>query len=223
MAQPVCRIVKREILVTSNNDKWINISRPANQACLTVVTNSSSLDEATSYEFKNFIDTDGNDFSPNNYTCMAEDKNGYIWIGTNKGAIYLTNPKLATTENNQSIRCTRIKLINEEGTPYYFLDNTIITTIKVDNGNRKWIGTDGNGVYVLSEDNQEIVHQFNTSNSPLLSDKIYSIEIMKTLAKCSSVPTKAWFPTKEKRQKVKMTIQMCMHIRIPYDLNTGTK
>ena len=62
---------------------------------------------------------------------MAEDKSGYIWIGTNKGAIYLTNPKLATTENNQSIRCTRIKLINEEGTPYYFLDNTIITTIKV--------------------------------------------------------------------------------------------
>ena len=47
----------------------------------------------------------------------------------------------------------------------------------VDNGNRKWIGTDGSGVYVLSEDNQEIVHQFNTSNSPLLSDKIYSIEI----------------------------------------------
>lgn len=41
-----------DILVTSNNDKWINISRPANQACLTVVTNSSSLDEATSYEFK---------------------------------------------------------------------------------------------------------------------------------------------------------------------------
>lgn len=46
---------------------------------------------------------------------MAEDKNGYIWIGTNKGAIYLTNPKLATTENNQSMRCTRVKLINEEG------------------------------------------------------------------------------------------------------------
>ena len=42
------------------------------------VTNSNSLDEATSYEFKNFIDTDNNDFSPNNYTCMAEDKSGYI-------------------------------------------------------------------------------------------------------------------------------------------------
>lgn len=72
----------------------------------------------------------------------AEDKNGYIWIGTNKGAIYLTNPKLATTENNQSMRCTRVKLINEEGIPYYFLDNTIITTIKVDNGNREmdWNG-----------------------------------------------------------------------------------
>ena len=46
---------------------------------------------------------------------------------------------------------------------------------------------------------------------------------MKILAKGSSVPTKVWFLTKEKRQKVKMTIQTCMHIRTLYDLNTGTK
>ena len=31
---------------------------------------------------------------------------------------------------------------------------------------------------------------------------------MKILAKCSSVPTKVWFLTKEKRQKVKMTIHV---------------
>ena len=166
-----------DILITSNNDKWINISRPTSQVRLTVIANSNSLDEAASYKFENLTDTDGNDFSPSNYTCMAEDKDGYVWVGTNKGAIYFTNPKLATSENNQSMRCTRVKLINEEGTPYYFLDNVMITTIKVDNGNRKWIGTDGNGVYVLSEDNQEVVHQFNTSNSPLLSDNIYSIDI----------------------------------------------
>lgn len=166
-----------DILVTSDNDKWINISRPTNQICLTVIANGNSLDEATSYSFKSFIDTDGNDFSPSNYTCMAEDKNGYVWIGTNKGAIYFTNPKLATSENNRSMRCTRVKLVNEDGDPYYFLDNTLITCIKIDNGNRKWIGTQGNGVYVLSEDNQEIVHQFNTSNTPLLSDNIYAIDI----------------------------------------------
>lgn len=167
-----------DILVTSNNDKWVNISRPASDARITVIANSNSLDEAYSYKFESFTDTDGNNFAPSNYTCMAEDKDGYVWIGTSKGAIYITNPRLAASENSSSTRCTRVKLINEEDeTPYYFLDNVMVTAIKVDNGNRKWIGTAGNGVYVLSGDNQEVVHQFNTSNSPLLSDNIYSIEI----------------------------------------------
>lgn len=167
-----------DILVTSNNDKWVNISRPTDQICITVIGNSASLDEATSNDFVSFTDTDNNSFSPNSYTCMAEDKNGYVWIGTSKGPIYFTSPRQAITENSASMRCTRVKLINEEdGTPYYFLDNLVITTIKVDNGNRKWIGTQGNGVYVLSEDNQEVVHQFNTTNSILPSDQIYSIDI----------------------------------------------
>ena len=166
-----------DILVTRNNDKWINVPQPNDQSCLTVIANSNSLDEVISYSFKSFTDTEGNDFTPNNFTCLTEDKNGYIWIGTNKGVIYITNPQQATSENYASTRCTRIIMTDEDESLYYFLDNVVVTTIKVDAGNRKWIGTNGNGVYVLSEDNQEIVHQFNTSNSPLLSDNIYDIDI----------------------------------------------
>lgn len=166
-----------DILVTRNNDKWINVPRPTDQACITVIANSSSLDEATSYSFNSFTDTEGNNFAPSNFTCMAEDKNGYIWLGTNKGVVYITNPQQAASENYASTRCTRIIMTDEDESLYYFLDNVMITTIKVDAGNRKWIGTNGNGVYVLSENNQEIVHQFNTSNSPLLSDNIYDIDI----------------------------------------------
>lgn len=166
-----------DILVTSNNDKWVNISRPSNQACITIIPDGESLDEVHSYSLKNFMDTEGNDFSPSNFTCMAEDKNGYIWIGTNKGVVYITNPEQTVSENYASTRCTRIIMTDEDEYPYYFLDNVMVTTIKVDAGNRKWIGTNGNGIYVLSEDNQEIVHRFDTSNSPLLSDIIYDIEI----------------------------------------------
>lgn len=166
-----------DILITRNNDKWINVPRPTDQTCITVIANSTSLDEANSYSFTTFIDMEGNDFSPSNFTCMAEDKNGYIWIGTNKGVIYITNPQQAASENYSSTRCTRIIMTDEDESLYYFLDNVMVTTIKVDAGNQKWIGTNGNGIYVLSEDNQEIFHQFNTSNSPLLSDNIYDIDI----------------------------------------------
>lgn len=166
-----------DILITSNNDKWINIPRPTSQSCLTVIANGNSLDKVTSYTFKSFIDTDGKDFSPSNFNCMAEDKNKYVWIGTNKGVVYFTNPKQASSENSSSIRCSRVKMINEDGDAYYFLDNVVVSDIKVDAGNQKWIGTENDGVYVLSNDNQEIIYHFNTSNSLLPSNLIYSIAI----------------------------------------------
>ena len=165
-----------DILITSTNDKWIYV--PRNTPKLVMIPNSESLDEVSSYEFTTLIDTDGKELTPSNYTCVAEDKDGYIWVGTNRGAVYFTKPRISSAEDKAATRCTRVKYTNEEtGNLAYFLDNVDVTTLKVDAGNRKWIGTKGNGVYVLDNDNETIVYQFNTTNSPLLSDNIYDIEI----------------------------------------------
>ena len=151
---------------------------PRNTPKLVMIPNSESLDEVSSYEFTTLIDTDGKELTPSNYTCVAEDKDGYIWVGTNRGAVYFTKPRISSAEDKATTRCTRVKYTNEEtGNLAYFLDNVVVTTLKVDAGNRKWIGTKGNGVYVLDNDNETIVYQFNTTNSPLLSDNIYDIEI----------------------------------------------
>ena len=165
-----------DILITSTNDKWIYV--PRNTPKLVMIPNSESLDEVSSYEFTTLIDTDGKELTPSNYTCVAEDKDGYIWVGTNRGAVYFTKPRISSAEDKAATRCTRVKYTNEEtGNLAYFLDNVVVTTLKVDAGNRKWIGTKGNGVYVLDNDNETIVYQFNTTNSLLLSDNIYDIEI----------------------------------------------
>lgn len=165
-----------DILITSTNDKWIYV--PRNTPKLVMIPNSESLDEVSSYEFTTLIDTDGKELTPSNYTCVAEDKDGYIWVGTNRGAVYFTKPRISSAEDKAATRCTRVKYTNEEtGNLAYFLDNVVVTTLKVDAGNRKWIGTKGNGVYVLDNDNETIVYQFNMTNSPLLSDNIYDIEI----------------------------------------------
>lgn len=165
-----------DILITSTNDKWIYV--PRNTPKLVMIPNSESLDEVSSYEFTTLIDTDGKELTPSNYTCVAEDKDGYIWVGTNRGAVYFTKPRISSAEDKAATRCTRVKYTNEEtGNLAYFLDNVVVTTLKVDAGNRKWIGTKGNGIYVLDNDNETIVYQFNMTNSPLLSDNIYDIEI----------------------------------------------
>jgi flagellar hook assembly protein FlgD len=45
----------------------------------------------------------------------------------------------------------------------------------VDNDNQKWVGTEGNGLYVISSDCMTEMHHFTSDNSYLLSNIILSI------------------------------------------------
>ena len=47
----------------------------------------------------------------------------------------------------------------------------------VDGANRKWIGTEGGGLYLFSEDGTKQIYHFTTENSPLLSDNILALAI----------------------------------------------
>ena len=47
------------------------------------------------------------------------------------------------------------------------LGEQVVTYIEVDGANRKWLGTEGGGVYLVSEDGLEEIQQFNAGNSPL--------------------------------------------------------
>lgn len=52
-----------------------------------------------------------------------------------------------------------------------------VRAIAVDGANRKWIGTQVSGLWLLSEDGQEVIHHFTADNSPLPSDFIRTISI----------------------------------------------
>ena len=113
---------------------------------------------------------------PSNYVyCVEEDLDGEIWLGTASGpAIFYRSESLFNNDENTT--ASQI-LIQQDGNYQYLLETEVITTIKIDGGNRKWVGTNGSGVYVLSADGQEIMHQFTTSNSPLPDDNILDIAI----------------------------------------------
>ena len=59
----------------------------------------------------------------------------------------------------------------------YLLDTETIRSIAVDGANRKWVGTNGAGVFLLSPDGTDKIHHFTTENSPLFSDNIIDIAI----------------------------------------------
>ena len=72
---------------------------------------------------------------------------------------------------------TQVKIPRNDGTNLadYLLSNVPISAIYVDGAGRKWFGTSGNGVYLISADNIQQLQHFTSSNSNLLSDDIERI------------------------------------------------
>ena len=127
-------------------------------------------------EFSNFTNEDGISYSTNGgCRTLAEDKEGNIWMGLSVGLFVLT-PEY---QNDPSLGFYQIKVPRNDGTNLadYLLSGLDITAIAVDNANRKWIGTNNNGLYVVSNDNIVEEHHFTTSNSSILSNVIQSIII----------------------------------------------
>ncbi len=114
--------------------------------------------------------------SPAEVRSIAQDKNGVVWIGTEQGPILFSNP---TKVFDSDFMCTRVKIPRNDSTGLadYLLANEKIKAIAIDGANRKWLGTETSGVYLMSENGQQTIQHFTVSNSPLLSNDILSIAI----------------------------------------------
>lgn len=168
-----------KILITQKGYKWVNMPRVT--PGIFVFDDKGTIDDATddvSNFFSLFSDADGKTIEVSAYYCMAEDKNGTIWMGTDKGPVICTVPSRAI-ENPGSLYCSYIIRPLDDGTSngYRLLENEKINAIAIDGGNRKWLGTESSGVFLLSEDGMETIAHFTTENSPILSNTIQSIAI----------------------------------------------
>jgi hypothetical protein len=169
-----------QVLIDRNNQKWMNIWRtnsvPVKPAIVVLNENNTIGDISDDKVFYNmqFNDQLGTDISATAYTCMAEDQNGIIWVGTDNGPVYFYS---ATDVENS--KCTRIISTDKYGNNFYLMESLKVTAIAVDGGNRKWMGTSDAGVFVLDQSDPSAikVENYTTENSFLISDAINSIAI----------------------------------------------
>lgn len=126
--------------------------------------------------YDTFVNQDGTSIVPYYVHCVAEDNIGNIWIGTDMGPLYL--PSLAAA-GGQSETFAQVKVPRNDGTIYadYLLDGVDISCMAIDGAGRKWFGTNGNGVYLISASNLEQLQHFTAANSKLFSDNIEGIAI----------------------------------------------
>ncbi len=127
--------------------------------------------------YSRFIDQDGKPVSWNYTSCLVEDKAGRVWWGTYKGgtSIGYFNPEDAFNTNTFTVVHPKVPRNDGTNMADYLLDAIEVYTIAVDNADRKWIGTNGDGVYVVNPDGSEVIEHFTMSNSGLPSDVVYEI------------------------------------------------
>jgi hypothetical protein len=109
-------------------------------------------------------------------TALAADFDGELWIGTETGFAVLYNAAEAFNAQPGDYNTQQIK-VNFQGNGEVVLGKTHITDIEVDGGNRKWMATANGGIILLSADGSEILEQYTTENSPIISNVIYDLQL----------------------------------------------
>ncbi len=162
-----------DILVSSSGHKWVIVPRGNG---LFAMDDNRTIDDISDdlYYKVSVVDRYGKVITNDVYS-FAEDHNGNLWLGTNQGVLVMYSPYRLFTDG--SIYAQEILIPRNDGSGYAdpLLGTQIVTSIEVDGANRKWLGTAGGGVYLVSEDGLEEIIQFNAHNSPLLSDAIKDI------------------------------------------------
>lgn len=102
------------------------------------------------------------------------DKNNTVWIATGNGVFIIDNP-LGAIQNPSNPPTPQKLGIISGNLKVPFTENCL--SITVDVLNQKWIGTQNNGVFHLSDDGSTLIEQFNVSNSPILSNEVKSIAV----------------------------------------------
>jgi hypothetical protein len=159
-----------KVYVDSQNYKWITVPQ-LNK--LIVFYENNTLSNRTDDLIRSIDLNSYANVQTTTLTCLAEDLDGEMWIGTNQGIKVIYNPKtvFSSTVYAQNI------LMEVNGAAQNLLEFENITAIAVDAANRKWIGTSKAGAFLISENGTEELLHFTEKNSPLFSNQINDIVI----------------------------------------------
>ena len=160
-----------QLLIDNSNQKWVIGARGVG---LMVMNDNNTIDN-TNDDVSRLLSTGlGRGNLPNIFVnCMAQDKDGLIWVGTNDGIGIFNCPESILTTNGCD---AELKIVQYDENAGLLFQSETVKSIAVDGGNNKWIGTN-NGVWQISEDAETILQRFNTANSPLPSDEVNKIVV----------------------------------------------
>lgn len=160
------------MMITENGQKWMIIPRNGG---MIVFDDNGTIDNTADDKKKKLGFSAGIGAIPGtDVLCMVEDLDNEVWIGTDEGiAVFYCAETILGTAG-----CDAQQILIQQGEyTQILMESQVVTSLAVDGANRKWIGTESGGVFLMSPDGTEEILHFTADNSPLLSDNVTGITI----------------------------------------------
>ncbi len=161
-----------DLIIDQYNQKWGIIAQGKG---VFVYNDNNTISDNSDDQYKMLKNRQGEGNLPSmKVYSIAEDLDGEIWVGTDKGIGVFYNPSAIFSGSNFDAQQI---LIQEGDYGQYLLSEEKVKCIAIDGGNRKWLGTEESGIFLLSADGQKEIIHFTKENSPLFSNNIIDITI----------------------------------------------
>jgi len=160
-----------QIAVDDVDQLWIMSPKGNGLFCYNPGVN---IDNTNDDRWKFYRQGAGNGNLPsNNVYSLLKDKNGYIWVGTDKGIGIIRCPETVFGAGG----CEAVQpIIQQDQLAGLLFKDEVVQCMAADGANRKWIGT-RNGVWLISSNGDKIIYHFTAENSPLLSNDVRKISV----------------------------------------------
>ncbi|MBL7765817.1 MAG: T9SS type A sorting domain-containing protein [Chitinophagaceae bacterium] len=160
-----------QIVIDDAGQKWLLAPRGIG---IYVLNDNGSIDNKNDDQIKLLRTGSGSGNLPNNEIyCLEKDKNGKIWVGTADGIGIFNCPESIFSQEGCD---AELKIVKYDLNAGLLFQREAVRTIAVDGANNKWIGTN-NGIWLISDDAEKIIHRFTKDNSPLPSNEINKIVV----------------------------------------------
>ncbi|MGM0458770.1 MAG: two-component regulator propeller domain-containing protein [Bacteroidota bacterium] len=167
-----------KLFIDSIGQKWITLTSVGGggRGLLVVDTGETAQTEESS-GVKLTDDPNSGNLPDMSVTSVIEDKDGEVWVGTERGIARYIFPQFIVTGTQEERRGQWLLNDDPDAPSPFLLRDINVSAMAVNSANQKWVGTAGEGVWLLNESGSQILEQFNSSNSPLFSNVIRDIEV----------------------------------------------
>lgn len=160
-----------QILIDDLNQIWILSPKDNGVFCYNY---GQSIDNLSDDKWKFYRQGSGNGNLPsNNVLSLLKDKNGFIWVGTDRGiGIIQCNLDVFSAQGCDAI----LPVVQLDRFAGLLFKDESVQCMALDGANRKWIGTK-NGLWLLSAEGDKIIYRFTEENSPLLNNDVKKLAV----------------------------------------------